>query len=169
LLSIMPNVMIDIKGSAEVIANLDTKLRKRAGRGVERGLKSAGKFLLRKSKEIVPVQTGKLKGSSHITKVGSGLRTSVFVGYTADYAVWVHEDLDKAHGAAFNRKYADLIATRSQRAARRRKMGLTTTVANDPYFKRGEYEQAKYLEKPARDNRQWLLAAISSEIALSIA
>jgi hypothetical protein len=57
---------------------------------------------------------------------------SVSVGYTAAYAVFVHEDLQKAHGAAFNIKHADEIASGAEHS-------------------RGPEQQAKFLEGPARE------------------
>lgn len=59
---------------------------------------------------------------------------SVVVGYTTEYAVWVHENLEAAHGQAFNVKHAAEI-----------KAGLEHS--------RGPLQQAKFLEQPARENR----------------
>jgi hypothetical protein len=56
---------------------------------------------------------------------------SVVVGYTAAYALYVHEDLEKTHGAEYNEKHAEEIA------------------AGAP--DRGEQQQAKFLERPARE------------------
>jgi hypothetical protein len=59
---------------------------------------------------------------------------SVVVGYATDYALYVHEDLTKAHGEAFNVKHADEIAAGTEHS-------------------RGPNQQAKFLEQPARQNR----------------
>ncbi len=154
---------MQIKGVNNFIKNLKGS-QKIIGRGAERGLKKAGLFLLRESQKIVPVQTTNLRGSAFIRSFGSGTKTDVVIGYTAKYAAYVHEDLEKAHGTQFNIKYADLIATRGQRGKRRRKQGFMHRVESDPYFKRGEEQQAKFIERPARDNRDKLLNMIAAEI-----
>jgi hypothetical protein len=60
-------------------------------------------------------------------------QASVVVGYSTKYAVYVHEDLEAAHGEAYNQKYADQIAAR---------------LAG--FHSRGTNQQAKFLEAPAR-------------------
>ena len=69
---------------------------------------------------------------------------SVIVGYSAAYAIYVHEDMSKTHGAAYNTKYASEI-----------KEGLTKTGKVKKGWKgktdRGSNQQAKFLEQPARE------------------
>ena len=167
----MRRSFVQLDGVSEALKKLrDSKTF--FGRGAEKGLKKAGLFLLRQSQKIVPVQTGNLKGSGFIRSLGSGIKTDVIIGYTALYAAYVHEDLNKAHGREFNIKYAELIATRPLRKKRRiaqRKKGHTGreylhSVESDPYFKRGENQQAKFIEKPARENRDKMLAMIANEM-----
>lgn len=137
-----------VTGVQGVLAELD-KVTTNMQRGAERGVKKAGVFLQRKSMLIVPVDTGALRASAFVRKHGSGLETVVFVGYTTDYVVYVHEDLDKAHGSAFNAKYADEIA--------------------DPKNKmkaRGENQQAKFLEQPQRQYRRKIRRIIAKEMLL---
>jgi hypothetical protein len=132
------------------------RLRKAGGKvaaGAERGLTEAADFLMRKSQEIVPVQTGNLKASYFIRKFGSGTRTDMVLGYTAKYAAYVHERLDLAHGAAFNVKHADEIAAAA---------GMKAGTAQGGMFNRSENQQAKFLERPARDNRGALLRIIAN-------
>lgn len=99
-----------------------------------RGLKKAGLFLQKESLKLVPVETGALKGSAFtsINKEGRNGVSDVIVGYTASYAVYVHEDLTKAHGAMYNRKYRVKIAA-----------GLLK--------KKKPNETAKFLEIPSRN------------------
>jgi len=82
-----------ITGIQTVLANL-----KRADRslGVRAalGLKAAGLFLQRESQQLVPVDTGNLKASAFTRATGFGKFTTVTVGYTANYAVFVHEKVD---------------------------------------------------------------------------
>ena len=61
------------------------------GRALENGLLKAGETLQRDSQERVPVNTGHLKASAFTRLDGAGLNSNVLVGYTADYALFVHE------------------------------------------------------------------------------
>lgn len=70
---------------------------------------------------------------------------AVVVGYTQNYAVYVHEDLTKAHGAAFNVKHAAEIASGEEHT-------------------RGADQQAKFLERPARENRQEYAAIVEDAL-----
>jgi len=145
--------MLELKGLPQVLSKLKgatTDIKNDAGRGLKKG----GLFLQRESQKIVPVQLGNLKNSAFTRSQGSGLRTDVTVGYTAEYAAYVHEDLDKAHGKEFNVKHADEIANASKKAR----------TAAGGLFNRGEEQQAKFLETPARTKRTEMLAIIAAEI-----
>ena len=155
--------MVKVKGMQTVLRNLK-KHNVSMGVKLERGLIDGGKLLLRESLLIVPRQTSDLAGSSFIRSFLTGFETDVVVGFTANYAAFVHEDMDAAHGAAFNVKYADKIAGRAARGRKRRKLGKKHDVITDPYFKRGEKQQAKFLETPMRTKRKEILSAIVSEL-----
>jgi len=120
---------------------------------IRRGLKLGGIYLQRKSQQIVPVQLGPLKASAFTRDIGTVRRPDVIVGYTANYAVFVHEDLEKAHGQAFNIKHGLAIAGASKNAK----------TAKGGLFLRGENQQAKFLEKPAREERIAILDIIHSK------
>lgn len=62
--------------------------------GFERGLKSAGLLLLRESQRLVPVNFGVLKASGFMRTAGRGFRMEAHVGYTAAYAIYVHENVE---------------------------------------------------------------------------
>ena len=101
------------KFQIEGLNELVQKLQKAEGQilnNVNRGIKKAGLFLQRESMLLVPIQTGNLRASAFTRASGKGKDFSVVVGYTASYAVFVHENLDAAHGKAFNIKHADKIA-----------------------------------------------------------
>jgi hypothetical protein len=137
--------IIQITGVQEVIANL-MKAEKQIGNGIRKGLIKAGLFLLRESKLIVPVDLGNLKASGDSRAEGQGMDTVVWVVYTAHYAVYVHENLDAVHGAAYNAKYAAKIASHVK-----------------GFHSRGEKQQAKFLEAPARLHSQRLAEIIYEE------
>lgn len=140
----------------EGIDKVKTALRIRRGRyasGIERGLKTAGLFLLRESMKLVPVQTGALRASGPaVTRAtGSGFRTVMTVGYGTDYAVFVHENLEAAHGAKFNVKHADRIAA------------ATTPAQKAIWFERGPRQTAKFLEIPLNMYRSRLAQIVRQE------
>ncbi len=147
--------VVKLDGVKEVLSNLD-RHSKKLGNAVERGCLKAAKFLRNKSLELVPVETGHLRDSCTEPENigGKGFKCDVVFGYTAEYAVWVHEDLVNqapparaAHGVFYNVKHADEIASQAN--------GM---------FKRGEKEQAKFLEQPLRDYRNDLLQIIADTI-----
>jgi len=67
---------------------------------------------------------------------------NVVVGYSASYAVYVHENLAATHGEAFNARHAGEIT-----AGAGRKKGERRVVS------RGAGQQAKFLERPAREHK----------------
>ena len=75
-----------VRGLANVLSNLRAQTYIIPGQ-VNRGLYKAGLFLQAKSQKLVPVNTGNLKASA-FTRLAAG---RVSVGYTAGYAVFVHE------------------------------------------------------------------------------
>lgn len=79
-----------ITGVQNVLANLK-KRQAQMGEGLSKGLSIAGLKLQRESQRLVPVNFGVLKNSAYTRKIGSGFNTKVYVGYTASYAIFVHE------------------------------------------------------------------------------
>ncbi len=139
-----------ISGIDEIIRNL-RRIDTQIGRGVARGLKRGGLLLQRESQKIVPVDKGPLKASAFTRNVGgSGFKTDIVVGYTAGYAVYVHEDLEALHGAAYNEKYGTIITDFVAKTERREHL-------------RGPNQQAKFLEQPARQLRPVILRIIHQE------
>ena len=122
-------------------------------RSIRRGLVKGGRYLQRESQAIVPVQLGNLKASAFTRDIGA-LSPDVIVGYTAEYAVYVHEDLEKAHGRDFNLKHAESISNAK---------GSKSGTVKGGLFKRGEDQQAKFLERPAREKRLDILAIVYAE------
>ncbi len=64
---------------------------KRFAKNFKKGFEKAGRYILGKSRRIVPVDTKFLWKSGYVESQGDGLKTSVYVGYSAFYAIWVHE------------------------------------------------------------------------------
>ncbi len=127
------------------------KSKMTTSKGLRRGLLKAGLALQRESMKIVPIQTGNLRNSAFTRSGGSGFRTVVSVGYTAKYALFVHEILDNAHGQEFNKKHANKIAK-------------AKGPARKVWFNRGINQQAKFLEKPLREQRDRLRHIVMIEV-----
>lgn len=71
---------------------------KRVRDAAERGVRKAIKLLFKASQNIVPVDTGRLKGSGKIVESGRGTsRFNAKIVYRAPYAIYVHEDLTARH------------------------------------------------------------------------
>ncbi len=88
--------MASVTGVGTVVKRLMTA-KSEVASGMERGLVKAGLMLQRASQQLVPLDTGALKNSAFTRKVGSGFSTDVQVGYTQEYAVFVHENLEAHH------------------------------------------------------------------------
>jgi hypothetical protein len=69
------------------------------------GMLQAGLFLQRESMEVVPVLTGNLRGSAFTRQEEDGM--VVIVGYTANYAIYVHENLEAHHKPGKTAKYLE--------------------------------------------------------------
>ncbi len=103
--------MIKIMGVSKVLRKM-----KKATKGfearAERGLKNAGLFVQRESMKIVPIDLGNLKGTATTDNIGGkGFKTDVVVHYGAgaDYAVYVHENLNAKHKSGRQAKYLESV------------------------------------------------------------
>jgi hypothetical protein len=123
-----------LHGLAEHVEHLK-RYKYANSQGFQVGVVRAAYRLLQHSLDIVPVDTGYLRSTAHVVVIGQGFRTIARVIYSAFYSIWVHERLDLAHGAAYNRKYAVEIAMGRKRPRR-------------------PQEQAKFIETPLRANRR---------------
>ena len=92
--------MAVVVGGKNFLKNLDRAIKDIRGRTAE-GMLAAGILIEAESKERTPVDEGNLKASHYYAKGGSFIAPIVQigagVGYTANYAVYVHEDLNARH------------------------------------------------------------------------
>lgn len=116
-------ITVQTKGVQSLLRKID-RLQKGYSRGVERGVYKAGLFLQRESQKIVPVLTGNLRLSAFTRKEGKGTGTQVRVGYTANYAVFVHENLTARHKPG---KQAKFLET----PAREKRDEIAAIIANE--------------------------------------
>ena len=137
------------------ITNKIGKFQAGMGKAMEKALVKGGKLIYDESRRLCPVGiTGNLHASARQTKEGSGLTSDVMVSYgtrndeKVTYAVYVHERIELAHGVDFNIKHAKKIAE----------------SPSPYYFNRRPQEQAKFLERPAREQKDNILKVIVAEL-----
>jgi hypothetical protein len=83
-------IINQLRGVQAVLANLRARNVALAV-GFQRGIVVAGLTLQRESQRLVPVDYGLLKSSAFTRSTGAGFSTVVTIGYTAAYALYVHE------------------------------------------------------------------------------
>ena len=86
------------------------------GRRVAVGLKEGGLFLQRQSQLVVPIDTATLKNTARTNNIGGeGFDADIIVHYGAgaEYAVYVHEDLDAKHAPGKTAKYLERPARKN--------------------------------------------------------
>lgn len=66
-------------------------------------------LILEESKKICPVKTGYLRGSGYVAQpvIGYG-QILASIGYSAEYAWWVHECIDNYHHPPTQAKYLEV-------------------------------------------------------------
>ena len=84
--------MDGVKGFDEVMRNLNDQINGIKDRSMA-GLLEAGLKIEARSNQRVPREYGNLAGSSYARKAQDG-GMAVEIGYTAEYALYVHEDLE---------------------------------------------------------------------------
>lgn len=155
--------MARIQGLKNLHQNLN-KLAKKNKAGMARGLKKAGLLIQRESLALVPVDLGNLRASSFVRAEQFGSFFVVRIGYTASYAIYVHEvpptptgesKVYATHGAAYNIKHAEDI---------RKKRKYWYNGVQRTYSKRGPKQQWKYLEQPFREHRKDAIQMVREEL-----
>lgn len=99
-------VSIKIEG-VELVEKGINKTRSQLEKGFERGMKEAGRLLLRESQKIVPVDTGALRASGRVRSEGKGVDIEVIVSYSTWYAIYVHEILWYYHKPPTQAKFLE--------------------------------------------------------------
>lgn len=135
--------VVAILGVNTVISNMRRK-NVQMGIAFSRGLKLAGLHLQAASQRIVPVDLGNLKASAFTRSTGIGWGTKVHVGYTAAYAIYVHEN-------------AEMKLKGQDRPA----------PSKGKYWDPQGRGQSKFLEEPARTQRPAMRALIAKAIRLA--
>lgn len=89
------NLTVKTTGLKEISARINAEV-KRMHRVTMDGLLAGGLQVQRTAQGRTPVDVGNLKASAYTRKAQSG-GMAVEVGYTSDYAIYVHEDLQARH------------------------------------------------------------------------
>ena len=84
---------MSVQGLDEVLKNLNREIKEIEGATLS-GLWDAGLQIQRVSQSRTPVDTGNLKGSAYTRRTSDD---GVEIGYTANYAIYVHENMEAAH------------------------------------------------------------------------
>ncbi len=99
--------LVKITGMKNILRNLD-KANKDIGKRVARGLKKGALFLERQATKIVPVDKNILRPGVETKNVGGeGFKTDMVVAYKAEYAVYVHEDMQAKHKSGKKAKFLE--------------------------------------------------------------
>lgn len=99
--------MILVTGVTAMIAKMKA-VDKKTEVKLTRGLIAAGRRLQRESQLVVPIKTGNLKGSAFTRNMGGkGKTADIVVGYTAGYAIYVHELIHSQHKEGKQAKYLE--------------------------------------------------------------
>jgi hypothetical protein len=86
---------------------------KKGAKAIGVGLKKGGLFLQRESQQLCPVEFGVLRNTAFTRSEGTEMNPEVRVGYTAGYALYVHENL-KAHHPVGQAKFLEQPARQKQ-------------------------------------------------------
>ena len=99
--------MIKITGVSNVIGRL-IKTTQAYEKDVPRKLLKGGLFLQRKSQLIVPIDEDNLRPGAFTRNIGGGgFKADVIVGYVAEYAVYVHENMEARHKPGKEAKFLE--------------------------------------------------------------
>jgi hypothetical protein len=98
--------IVRIDGVREVVQALRRKTKMTADE-IHGNLIRAGLFIQRESMLLCPVDTGNLRAGAFTRAKGEGFNTQVTVGYTANYAVYVHENLTNRHNPPTQAKFLE--------------------------------------------------------------
>ena len=91
----MAQIRIRLQGFVELTNRLN-RSASQISDTVQNALLDCGNDLQQKAVDITPVDTGALRASA-FTEAESGSNPSVIVGYTEEYAIFVHENLEAHH------------------------------------------------------------------------
>lgn len=131
----MTGITVELTGMDEVMLALSQRIAAIDGATVG-GLLAGGLIVQREAQEHVPVEYGNLRASAYTRKTPENEHI-VEVGFTADYALWVHEAIEKHQGMP-------------------RRSGLGVLW--------GPHGEPKYLENAARNKTEEVISQIRGRV-----
>jgi len=94
----------DLNSNKRIIEELKRKLPT----AIERILWEEGQKVMNESVPLCPIDTGRLRASRYVrTPKTTGNRTTMELGYSTDYAVYVHENLEAYHKPPTQAKFLE--------------------------------------------------------------
>lgn len=88
--------------------NIIGALKRQAATEIEKILWEEGQRIMNESVRICPIDTGRLRASRYVNPVSrENERFVLEMGYSADYALYVHEDLEAQHRPPTQAKYLE--------------------------------------------------------------
>lgn len=97
---------VRIDGIGKVLKNLNRSVVGIKSKS-RQGLQAAALLVLGTSKELTPVDTGNLRGGTYTKLFGGRDNPGAEIGYTAAYAVFVHERTELHHKAPTQAKFLE--------------------------------------------------------------
>ncbi len=138
-----------IRGFEDFRINL-AKVYAQIGRNTALGLDAAGRFLEADANKRVPIEFGPLRASSYSVGNGGSFDRKIYVGFSAKYALWVHE----------------AVGMKLLGQKRRRRGGGPPPIGR--YWDPQPQAQPKFLEQPARELSPEMARIIQSFASLGL-
>lgn len=141
---------VKLKGLDDVLKSLNKEIEGIQG-NTRKGLYKAGIFIKGEAVERTPIDFGVLRGSAftQISPLASKEKPSVTIGFTAEYAAWVHEMPMTLKGKS-----------RSDFGKTRAGVSFGGGSGKGVYWQGGEN---KFLEKAVKQNTSEILEIIKTE------
>lgn len=100
---------VKVTGQDELLGRLE-ELADDGSEAAVYGMEQWAQAVLELSQQLVPVDTGELHNSGYVERRGNGVE----VGYSADHAIYVHEDMSAHHPNGGQAKFLEAAADQLQ-------------------------------------------------------
>jgi len=155
------NAPIRVKGLRKVTRALRNKIKKIEGEISRVGMKRAGKFVMKKSKQLTPVDTGNLRESAFVIFGGDGKNSGIIA--TNDF------DTTKPEGLGVAAEHESIIFEETIEKAKTpfAKIGHTAFYALKEHEAVGEQHKigvAKFLEKAFFGSQKDILKILKGSV-----
>ena len=133
-----PRIQLIVEG-LNAFARKMNIYREVRSRGFTQALRSCARLVLERADHYIPIDRNPyrpadkehMRDTATVEKHGAAPMVSFTAGYTAPYAVYVHENLNMKHGADFNRANIAKIAAGRERERRPQETAKWLEIAID--------------------------------------